>query len=85
MREDPDPDPGPDGSEVNASPTGVRGGLGRDGVPCWMVVIVLVVGREGPETSSRRVSFVSYVNVNQQFRSAQVEPGETVATTKEGE
>ena len=50
-----------------------------------MVVIVLVVGREGPETSRRRVSFVSYVNINQQFRFAQVEPGETVATTKEGE
>lgn len=60
---------------------------GLDG-PCWMVVIVIVSDRNGPSRPSRgkkKVTYVSTVHIKPTAKFfLQVEPGETVATTKEG-
>lgn len=51
-----------------------------------MVVIVIIKDPAGPSQrpAKKRVSFVSYVKIKPIFLYAQVEPGETIATTKEG-
>lgn len=52
-----------------------------------MVVIVIVSDRNGrPSRPSRgkKVTYVSSVHIKPALFSAQVEPGETIATTKEG-
>lgn len=51
-----------------------------------MVVIVIIADPFGPQLPKiKRFSYVSCVFVNPSYFSRQTEPGETIATTKEGE
>lgn len=57
-----------------------------DHVICWMVVIVFVTDPSGryPSYPKKKVTYSSRIFINPSLFFAQVEPGDTVATTKEG-